>query len=216
MNIYRYDVHHPHKYDLPVMPDTHLFLKEICMSNATALLVIDVQHGLFVSSPPPAEATEVIERINTLTARARAHAVPVIFIRHEQSSDGLIPGSAPHALDARLHVTSGDLQIDKTTPDAFLRTPLGDKLDALKIKHLVICGYSTEFCVDSTVRRAAGLGYDVTLVADAHTAHDKPHASGEQIRRHHNATLPAISSFGVRITAIDSAAIVFHAGALLA
>jgi len=186
------------------------------MSSATALLVIDVQHGLFVTSPPPAQSVEVIERINLLTERARTHAVPVIFIQHEQASDGLIPGSAAHALDARLQVTDGDLRIGKTTPDSFLRTPLGDTLNALQVKQLVACGYSTEFCADSTVRRAAGLGYHVTIAADAHTAHDKPHASGEAIRRHHNATLPAISSFGVRIAAIDSAAIGFRAGALAA
>ena len=185
------------------------------MSSTTALLVIDVQHGLFVSSPPPAQAAEVIERINRLTTDTRTHAVPVIFIQHEQASDGLIPGSAAHALDARLAVVPGDLQIGKTTPDAFLRTQLGAQLEALQVKHLVVSGYSTEFCVDSTVRHAAGLGYDVTLAADAHTAHDKAHASGEQIRRHHNATVPAISSFGVRIAAIDSAAIRFD-GAVVA
>ena len=186
------------------------------MSSATALLVIDVQHGLFVTSPPPAQAVVVLERINHLTARARADGVPVIFIQHEQASDGLIPGSAAHALDARLQVAADDLRIGKTTPDSFLRTQLGDTLESLQVRQLVICGYSTEFCVDSTVRRAAGLGYHVTIAADAHTAHDKPHASGEEIRRHHNATLPAISSFGVRIAAIDSAAIDFRAGALTA
>ncbi|MNL42777.1 Isochorismatase family protein [compost metagenome] len=69
----------------------------------------------------------------------------------------------------------------------------------------MVCGYATEFCVDTTVRRAAGLGMPVTLAADAHTTHDKPHASGARIRAHHNATLPAISSFGVKIAAVPAA-----------
>jgi nicotinamidase-related amidase len=56
--------------------------------------------------------------------------------------------------------------------------------------------------VDTTVRRAAGLGYSVELVSDAHTTHDKSHASAEQIRAHHNATLQNISSFGVKIAAV--------------
>jgi len=66
--------------------------------------------------------------------------------------------------------------------------------------------------VDTTVRRAAGLGLAVTLAADAHTTHDKPHADGVQIRAHHNATLPAISSFGVKIAAV-AAADLFTGGA---
>ena len=53
----------------------------------------------------------------------------------------------------------------------------------------------------------------MTLAADAHTTHDKPHAPGARIREHHNATLPAISSFGVRIQALPAAAIDFPAGA---
>ncbi|WP_335340099.1 isochorismatase family protein [Collimonas pratensis] len=77
-------------------------------------------------------------------------------------------------------------------------------LTAWQVDHLVICGYASEFCVDTTVRSAAAQGYPVTLVSDAHTTHDKPHASGQQIRTHENATLPNVDSFGVKITAIVS------------
>ncbi|HCM0825166.1 TPA: isochorismatase family protein, partial [Vibrio parahaemolyticus] len=59
-------------------------------------------------------------------------------------------------------------------------------------------------CIDTTIRRAAGLGYPVTLVSDAHTTHDKEHASGAKIRKHHNAMLPNISSFGVKIEAVEA------------
>jgi nicotinamidase-related amidase len=58
--------------------------------------------------------------------------------------------------------------------------------------------------VATTVRRAAALGFDVTLVADAHTTHDKANASAAQIRAHENATLPNITSFESRIQAIES------------
>jgi nicotinamidase-related amidase len=74
---------------------------------------------------------------------------------------------------------------------------------------IVICGYASEFCVDTTSRRAAALGYPVIIAADAHTTHDKAHASALQIRTHHNATLENISSFGPVIRAIDSQQIVF-------
>jgi nicotinamidase-related amidase len=63
--------------------------------------------------------------------------------------------------------------------------------------------------VDTAVRRAAALGYEVVLAADAHTSHDKPHATGAFIRAHHNATLSDITSFGVPISAVDSVQIAF-------
>jgi nicotinamidase-related amidase len=177
---------------------------------ASAVLVIDVQHGLFQTTPAPAQADDTIELINALTTRARQAAVPVIFILHEQAADGLIPETPAWQLDARLQVQANDHKVRKTTCDSFLRTNLEPLLQSMQIKRLVICGYATEFCVDSTIRRAAGLGYDVTIAADAHTTHDKPHASGAQIRAHHNASLSAISSFGVRIAAVESAAIPFN------
>jgi len=94
--------------------------------------------------------------------------------------------------------------VRKTTPDSFLNTSLQSLLKELEVDSLIVCGYASEFCVDTSVRRAAGLGYPVSVVSDAHTTHDKAHASGAQIRAHHNATLPNISSFGVKIAAVEA------------
>lgn len=167
----------------------------------TALLVIDVQRGLFDDEPRPYEADAVVDRVNTLAARARAAGVPVVFVHHERKSGLLEYGSESWQLERRLVVEEGDVTLRKTTPDSFLRTELGDLLAGWGTGQLVICGYASEFCVDTTTRRAAALGFAVVLVADAHTTHDKAHASGAQIRAHHNATLPEIGSFGPRIEA---------------
>ena len=174
----------------------------------TALLVIDVQHGLFAPNPQPFDATEVVARINALTDWARAIELPVVFIQHEEPGDELGYLSEGWQLQHDLEVKPSDLLVRKTTPDSFLRTELFEHLDKRGIEHVIVCGYATEFCVDTTTRRAAGLGYAVTLAADAHTTHDKAHASGEQIRRHHNATLPSIGSFGVKIQALSSESII--------
>lgn len=173
----------------------------------SALLVIDVQQGLF--NPPPAEAEQVLTRINQLSERARQAGVPVIFIQHQTAHEELSAGSAAWQIHQGLQVKPGDHRVDKTTPDSFLRTNLGKLLIAEGVTQLVICGYSTEYCVDTTTRRAAGLGYPVVLAADAHTSHDKPHASGLQIRAHHNATLSSIKSFGVAIRAVPTAEVSF-------
>lgn len=168
----------------------------------TALLIIDVQQGLFDEIPGPAEADAVIARINALSAGARAADVPVILVQHEVHGTELEHGSPGWQLDSRLQAASSDCRIRKTTPDSFLRTGLDEVLAFSGVEQLVICGYATEFCVDTTTRSAAAHGYAVILAADAHTTHDKAHASAAQIRTHHNATLPDISSFGPVIQAI--------------
>ncbi|WP_313623208.1 cysteine hydrolase family protein [Achromobacter sp.] len=170
----------------------------------SALIVIDVQRALFETSPPPFESVEVLARINALAERARAAGAPVIYVQHESPGSDLAHGQPGWELDARLAPADGDIRVRKTTPDSFLRTELAEVLAGLGVTQLVVCGYATEFCVDTTVRRAAGLGLAVTLAADAHTTHDKPHAPGAVIRAHHNATLPAISSFGVKIAAVPA------------
>jgi nicotinamidase-related amidase len=175
-----------------------------------ALLVIDVQRGLFDPDPRPFEADAVIARINALTARARAADVPVVFVQHEETYEGgLVVGSDAWQLQGDLQVESRDAIVRKATPDAFLRTELEELLGSWNVRHLVICGYASECCVDSTVRRAAALGYGVTLASDAHTTHDQPHATGAQIRIHENAVLPGLTSFGPKIVAVPSGDIAF-------
>ncbi|VVS92761.1 cysteine hydrolase family protein [Desulfoluna spongiiphila] len=179
----------------------------------SALVVIDVQKGLFEPEPAPFDADLVISRINTLSSRGRKAGVPVVFVQHETADGALSHGAPGWELDPRLQVAPGDHLIRKTTPDSFLRTRLTELLTKLEATHLILCGYATEFCVDTTARRAAGLKYHVTLAADAHTTHDKAHAPADAIRAHHNATLPAIGSYGVPIDAILSRDIVFNEGA---
>ena len=174
----------------------------------TAVLVIDVQRGLCDDPPRPHEAHEVMQRINALTGRARAAGAPVAFIQHENAID-LEFDSERWQLAGALDTDSRDARIRKTTPDSFLRTPLEAWLSEHGVKRVVVCGYSSEFCGDTTVRRAAALGYHVVLAADAHTSHDKPHATGAKIREHHNATLSDITSFGVPIRAVASAEVAF-------
>jgi nicotinamidase-related amidase len=171
-------------------------------SMKSAVVIIDVQRGYFDAEPRPAEADAVIARINQLTARARRAGVPVIFVQHEAQ---FAFGSPGWELERQLQVKPGDHKVRKTTPDSFLRTELEELLSRLGVSRLIVCGYATEGCVDTTIRRAAALGYEVTIAADAHTTDDKPHASAAQIREHHNASLSDLTSFGPQIRAVNSA-----------
>jgi len=132
-----------------------------------ALLIIDVQRGLFNGRRRPFEADTVIDRINSLTARARTVGVPVIFIQHEHPGSPLEFGTENWQLEQRLVISDRDAFVRKCTPDSFLRTNLGELLGKRQAEQLVICGYASEFCVDTTTRRAAALGYSVILEATA-------------------------------------------------
>ncbi len=170
-----------------------------------ALLIIDVQAGLFNPVPSPFEAEKIIQTINGLSEYARKNNIPVIHIQHEVfSGDILRYGTDSWQIQKDITVHDNDIRIRKTTPDSFLRTDLLDVLNAHKITDLAICGYASEFCVDTTTRSAAAHGFNVQLISDAHTTHDKAHASAAMIREHHNQTLPNITSFGPKIAAIPA------------
>lgn len=175
----------------------------------SALLVIDVQHAFFAKEPRPFVPDEVVRNINIVTERARKADVSVIFIQHECDGSVVEHGAEGWHLQADIVAHTSDSYFGKTTPDSFLRTGLSEFLKSKEISNVVVCGYASEFCVDTTVRRAAALGYSVQLVADAHTTHDKEHATAKQIRTHHNATLPNITSFGVSITAVNTGTVLF-------
>lgn len=182
-------------------------------ARTTALVLIDLQHALIDVDPRPDDAALVIDRVNALAARARAAGVPVLWVQHESVTPGhaLGHGSPGWALAHDLQTGADDLFFRKSTPDSFLRTGLGDWLAAHGIAHVVIAGYASEFCIDTSTRRAAALGLAVTLAADAHTTHDKPHASGALIRAHHTATLTSLTSFDRPISARPAAQIAFTA-----
>ena len=173
----------------------------------TAVLVIDVQQGLCVGPDAAHDCAGMIERINVVTRQARVAGVPVVFVQHETASGELVHGSAAWQLATGLDAGPDDLRVRKTTPDAFLGTPLQQLLEERAVRRLVVCGMHTEFCVDTTVRRALALGYPVVLVADAHTSAGNDALAPSQVIAHHNATLTRITSFGPRVTAVRAAAL---------
>lgn len=176
----------------------------------TAMLIIDVQETLCSGTYAAFEAAQVIRRINAVARLARQNSVPVIYIQHE-ANDGLLKyGSEGWKLAKGLQAQPDDLYIRKSTPDSFHNTILQARLLDLGVEQLVICGLQSEFCVDTTTRRALALGYPVTLIADGHSTLDNDVLSAAQISAHHNATLSNLTSFGPRVKAIMAEKISFN------
>lgn len=175
----------------------------------TAVLVIDVQQGLCEGDDAAFASAETIARINQVSTKARAAGRPVIFIQHESNDGALVHASAGWQLAHGLEALPTDLRVRKTAADSFHRTALQDLLQQHGIDALVVCGMHTEFCVDTTTRRALALGYPVTLVEDAHTSSGNAALSAPQVIAHHNITLSNIGSFGPRVRLVAAAALRF-------
>jgi nicotinamidase-related amidase len=170
----------------------------------TAVIVIDVQQGLCEGADAAYDCEGTISRINQVTRQARTAGAPVIFVQHESKSGYLEHGSAAWQLANGLVVEFSDIRLRKTTPDSFLNTKLESILQLHGIEKIVVCGMHTEFCVDTTTRRALALGLPVVLISDGHTSAGNSAISPQQVIAHHNATLTNISSFGPRVQAITS------------
>jgi nicotinamidase-related amidase len=156
----------------------------------TALIIIDVQNGLLAEPDRVHDPEGVLNRINKLVSRARDESTPVIFVQHD--------GGSGHPLEKplegwRIHPSTGyqngDEVVEKRECDAFQNTDLQSRLDKLGIQKLVLAGMCSDYCVDTTCRRAYSLGYDVVLANDAHTTLSKDHMPAEMIVQHHNAIL---------------------------
>lgn len=177
----------------------------------TAVLVIDMQQALCVGKHAAHDAQGLIQRINGITRQARQAGAPVIFIQQESAGTELAHGCPGWQLADGLRVETGDLRVPKTTVDSFLRTNLQELLEARHVHRLVVCGLQTEFCVDTTVRRALALGHPVTLVSDGHSSVGNRAISALQVIAHHNETLAALMGFGVRVHLAAAADLAFEA-----
>jgi len=177
----------------------------------TALLVIDVQRILTEGDDAAFDVDHVIARINAMARRARAAGAPVIFVQHETKGEAMRHDTIPWQLAPALEVLPGDHHVRKTATDSFHRTTLQSLLDGLGVARLVVCGLQSDFCVDTTTRRALALGYPVTLVSDAHSTVANGILSAPQIVAHHSRTLSNIDSFDVRATLCASHDVRFDA-----
>lgn len=143
------------------------------ISADSAILVIDVQKAFFRAATRPHESALVVSRINRVTAAARTSGLPVFMVQHEEA-ESVVAFSESWQLDPDLQVDPGDIIIRKTTCDAFYGTTLEAELGARRAGSLVLTGYATEFCLDSTLRAALSKEFNVFVVADAHTTNNSP------------------------------------------
>src|SRR5215470_16960157 len=157
---------------------------------STALMLVDIQQGMFALPSLPHRGAEVVERIAGLLGRARAEGVPVVHIQHDGGPGHVLAkgsGGWPH--HPLVAPRAGEIVVEKRNSSAFHDTDLHSRLCEAGIDRLVVAGMQTEMCVDSACRGAKALNYRVALVADGHTTYDTPVITADLIIAHHNRLL---------------------------
>jgi nicotinamidase-related amidase len=137
-----------------------------------ALLVIDVQKGLFKKTIPIFKADNFLKNINFLVDKAHENDVPVIYIQHSNDTI-LVYGSDDWHFHSDIKPTDKDFLIHKKHGNAFEETLLGELLQSKSVNSLVITGLVTHGCVKATTIGALDLGYKVILVEDGHSSYSK-------------------------------------------
>ena len=151
-----------------------------------AMIVVDMQVGL-LSGGPKHDLHGVIARINRLTAMVRARSGRVIWIQHcSRPGDAFAPDAPGWPLLPELNRAPADAVVRKTLNDAFAGTELQTILAGLAPDRVLIAGWATDFCVDSTVRSAVSRDHHVVVVSDGHTLSDRPHLDAPSVIRHHH------------------------------
>ena len=137
-----------------------------------ALLVIDVQQGLFSKSTPIYKAEDLIQNITSLVDRAHRDGAPVFYIQHSDPRS-LVKGSPGWQLHPQLQPSATDSIIHKQHGNAFEETGLDEALKSRNVTGVIVTGLVTHGCVRATCLGAQQLGYRVILVKDGHSSFSK-------------------------------------------
>jgi nicotinamidase-related amidase len=136
----------------------------------TALLVIDVQNEYFTGRLPVTYPHGSLVTILKAMDAAHAAHIPVIVIQHANRATGAAtfsPGTNGWELHPDVKKRPHDLLVEKTLPGSFTGTNLAAWLKEHGISTLVIAGYMTQMCCDTTARQAFHRGYTVKFLSDA-------------------------------------------------
>lgn len=171
------------------------------IGTRTALLVIDLQRGLFGRPTPVYEEKSLLQNIFELVSAAHAAGTTVVFIRH--SNKMLVAGTEPWELHPGVQPREGDLLLDKTQGDAFQDTQLDALLKAQSVGTVFVTGLVTEGCVRATCLGGLKRGYHVVLVSDAHSSF---HRDAANRIRNWNETLSAQLDGVIPASEVDLAA----------
>jgi nicotinamidase-related amidase len=153
-------------------------------SSHTALIVIDVQRAfdLWEAQGKRRNNPQAVARIADLLTAFRADGAPIFHIRHQgtRPNSSFLPDGAGYPVKDEARELDGEPVLVKQVNSAFIGTDLEARLRSADIRTLVICGATTNHCVETTTRMAGNLGFDARLVRDATWTFDRTGPDGDQ------------------------------------
>jgi nicotinamidase-related amidase len=160
---------------------TGLSAATVSLADA-ALVLIDCQNTYTEGVMELEGVQAALAETAALLDRARTAGIPVIHIQHSAG-----PGS-PYDIDGHsgaivdvVAPREGEPVVVKEFPNSFMQTDLHDRLQAVNASNLVLAGFMTHMCVNSTARGAFNLGYAPTVVASATATRSLPGPDGQAV-----------------------------------
>jgi nicotinamidase-related amidase len=152
------------------------------LSMKRALLVIDVQNeyfsGMLPITHPHGHLSNIIRAMDT----AAANDIPRVVVQHtfpQPDKPFFQRGTPEWALHPEVLARPHDLCIEKNLPGSFTGTALESWLRQQAIDTVVIAGYMTHMCCDTTARQAVHRGFTVEFLSDATGTLPLKNAAGE-------------------------------------
>jgi ureidoacrylate peracid hydrolase len=143
--------------------------------------------------------SEVIPKIRDLINLCKNVRIPIFYTQAVRESSGIdlltrshkiLPKSREERIKKKpicvretwdaeivdeIKPSEGDHVVMKRRDSAFHDTEIGVWLRSLKIDTLIFCGIDTSICVETSLRDAFNIGYDVVLISDATASNNKKH-----------------------------------------
>ena len=163
---------------------------------SSALIMVDLQNT-YTRGVMALEGVEAaVDQAAILLARFRDAGRPVIHIVHDAGA------GSPYDLNdeigqiiAAVAPQNGEPVIAKNYPSSFEKTNLDTQLKALGVNDIVLAGFMTHMCINSTARAAFNLGYSPTIVASTTATRALPVVGGGEVpaKAVHEAALAGVA-----------------------
>lgn len=148
----------------------------------STLVLIDCQNTYTQGVMELEGVQAALDEAAALLDRARSAGIPIIHVQHSDGPGSLydIEGESG-AIVTRVAPRDGEAVVTKQYPNSFVETDFDDKLKAVGASNLVVAGFMTHMCVNSTARGAFNAGYAPTVVAAATATRSLPGVGGEPV-----------------------------------
>ena len=168
------------------MTDPSTTLRELTGLPATpaslrdsVLVMIDLQNTYTRGVMALEDVEPAIDEAAALLDRARRAGIPIVHVQHD-AGEGTpydVRGESGAIVD-RVAPREGEHRIVKNYPNSFVGTDLEEHLRGRSAQNLVLAGFMTHMCVNSTARAAFNAGFASTVVAAATATRALPGPDG--------------------------------------